>query len=81
MTQCAGTTQKGERCKRESTEGSAYCAIHRHQDARSSSAAAAPDSGAKGHDPEWMLKAALGFAALAAIVWFRIRWRPPIPGR
>jgi hypothetical protein len=68
MTQCAGRTQKGDRCKREARAGSAYCSIHLDQEATSRS-----QSEPKSRDPDWMLKAALGMAAIAAIVLFRIR--------
>ncbi len=66
MTQCAGRTQKGDQCKREAREGSDYCSIHQEQEAP-------PRSEPKSRDPDWMLKAALGMAAIAAIVLFRIR--------
>ncbi len=76
MTQCAGTTLKGERCKREAREGSSYCSIHfehvprpEPEPTRDSAAAAA----ATPRDADWMMKAALGLAAVAAIVIFRIR--------
>ena len=32
MAQCAGTTLKGERCKRAAVEGSAYCNTHGYQE-------------------------------------------------
>ena len=74
MTQCAGKTQKGERCKREAREGSAYCSIHVEQEANPRpEAAAEPEAASKAQDPDFVLKAALGLAALAAIVLFRIR--------
>ena len=68
MTQCAGRTQKGERCKREAREGSSCCSIHLEQEARP-----------RGEHTraEWtsddVLKAAIGFGLIAAIVLFRIR--------
>jgi hypothetical protein len=69
MGQCAGTTQKGDRCKREASEGSAYCAIHLHQGARPGTAGTS--------DAPWttedVLKAAIGFAVLAALALFRFR--------
>jgi hypothetical protein len=68
MTQCAGKTQKGDRCKREARDGSAFCSIHAEQQPRPQSAA---EDGAR--DSDWLLKAALGMAAIAAIVLFRIR--------
>ena len=75
MTQCEGKTQRGERCKREAREGSAYCSIHQEQEARARRPEDATESpsATKARDPDWTLKAALGFAALAAIVLYRIR--------
>lgn len=69
MTQCAGTTQKGERCKRDAREGSAYCAVHLEQERspRAERTAAPPWTS------DDVLKAAVGFGILAAIVLFRIR--------
>lgn len=68
MTQCAGKTQKGDRCKREAREGSAYCSIHLEQEARPQ---------ADRTRTEWtsddLLKAAIGFGLIAAIVLLRIR--------
>ena len=67
MTQCAGKTQKGDRCKREAREGSGFCAIHLDQDVR-------PRAERSGEwDSDAVLKAAIGFALVAAIVFFRIR--------
>lgn len=75
MTQCAGTTLRGERCKREAREGSSYCSIHFEQPPRP---AAEPEARAEAtsqfpRDADWMMKAALGFAVVAAIVLFRGR--------
>ena len=67
MTQCAGKTQKGDRCKREAREGSGFCAIHLDQDVRPR-----PDRSAA-WDTDSMMKAAIGCALVAAIVFFRIR--------
>lgn len=68
MTQCAGKTQKGDRCKREAREGSPYCSIHFDQEA-------SPE--AEPARAEWttddVLKAAIGFGLIAAIVLLRIR--------
>jgi hypothetical protein len=65
--QCRGTTKKGDRCKRDAREGSAFCAIHVHQEGRESHA----------HSEEWnrdaLVKAAIGFGLVAAIVLFRFR--------
>ena len=69
MAQCKGTTRKGERCKRDASEGSAYCTIHLDQEVR-------PPSGAK-RSEEWdrdsLVKAALGFAVVGAIIFFGFR--------
>jgi hypothetical protein len=72
MSQCAGRTQKGDQCKREAREGSTYCSIHQDQGARPR-AAPEREAATAAEDPDWMLKAALGFAAIAVIVLFRIR--------
>jgi MYXO-CTERM domain-containing protein len=69
MAQCAGRTQKGDQCRREAREGSAYCSIHQGQE----ESQAATKSEKSRDDPDFVLKAALGLAALAAIVLFRIR--------
>ena len=73
MTQCAGRTQKGERCKREARAGSAYCSIHQEQEARPRPEAEAASESAELRDHDWTLRAAVGLAVLAAIVLFRIR--------
>jgi hypothetical protein len=74
MAQCAGTTQKGERCKRDAREGSSYCSIHfAPQDEPQPEPAAAPRAEASSCDRDWTMKAALGVAAIVAIVLFRIR--------
>ncbi len=66
MAQCEGKTKKGDRCKREASEGS-FCSIHQDQAIR------------ERHIPEgaWdkdaIMKAALGFALIGALVLFRFR--------
>lgn len=67
MTQCAGKTQKGDRCKREAREGSGFCAIHVNQESHPRAERSVE------WDSDAMLKAAIGFALVAAIVFFRIR--------
>ncbi len=71
MTQCRGTTLKGERCRREAAEGSTYCSLHEGQAERRD--ARAPE----GTETEWdtaaILETALGVALIGAIVFFRIR--------
>lgn len=66
MTQCRGTTKQGERCRREAAEGSDYCSIHMDQ--------AADENAERGEwDVDAVLKTALGFALIGAVVLFRIR--------
>jgi hypothetical protein len=68
VTQCEGTTKKGDRCKRESRDGSAYCAIHQDQEGRAK--APQPDLV---WDSDSMLKVGVGLGLLAAIFLFRFR--------
>ncbi len=67
MSQCRGTTQKGERCRREAAEGSEYCSLHEGQS----------EDAERGPTAEWdvdaIVKTAIGFALIGAIVFFRIR--------
>ena len=72
MAQCRGTTRKGERCRRDARPGSDYCSIHVDQDAPEGAPGgdgAATDSG--GMDD--LMKTALGFALIGAILFFRLR--------
>jgi hypothetical protein len=74
MTQCAGTTLKGERCKREAREGATYCSIHFDAPPRPSPEPTAAAGAAEApRDRDWMTSAALGLALFAAIVLFRVR--------
>lgn len=67
MTQCRGTTKKGDRCRREVKEGSAFCTIHQDQEIR-------PRPEPAGEwDRDALMKAALGFALVGAIFLFRFR--------
>jgi hypothetical protein len=63
-----GKDPEGAQCKRDAREGSAFCAIHVDQQTRPRE---------ERPPAEWtsedMLKAALGFAVLAAIALFRFR--------
>ena len=68
MAQCRGTTKKGERCKREAPDGSAFCSIHVDQEIRARSAPTSNE-----WDRDAVMKAALGFAVLGAILFLRIR--------
>jgi hypothetical protein len=61
-------TKKGERCKREAPDGAAFCAIHVDQEVRTRSAPCETE-----WDRDALLKAALGFAVLGAILFLRIR--------
>lgn len=68
MTQCEGLTRKGERCKRDAQEGSPYCSIHQDQAVRPPRAREAVE-----WDRDAVMAAALGFALVGAIIFFRIR--------
>ncbi|MEQ1855190.1 MAG: hypothetical protein ABL963_01905 [Longimicrobiales bacterium] len=68
MAQCAGTTQKGDRCRRDAREGSAYCAVHLEQEGRPR-----PEHPKTPWTTDDKLKAALGFGILAALALFRFR--------
>jgi hypothetical protein len=71
--QCQGTTKKGERCKREAREESAYCAIHMHQEANATRQGRASAEGTAEWDRDALIKAAVGFGLVAAIFLFRFR--------
>lgn len=68
MSQCEGTTLKGDRCKREARPGSRWCSIHEDQ---------APESARRREPMEWdtdtILKTAVGVALVGAILFFRLR--------
>jgi len=66
--QCAGTTKKGDRCRRDATQGSSYCAIHQDQELRPRSPRAQTV-----WDTDSVVKAAVGFGLVAAIFLFRFR--------
>ena len=68
MAQCQGRTRKGEQCKREAPEGSAYCNIHVDQAVRAPKAREAVE-----WDRDTITKAAVGFALIGAILFFRLR--------
>jgi len=67
VAQCSGKTKKGERCKREAADGSAFCSIHVDQEVRP------PRETTHEWDTEAVLKAALGFALVGAIFLLRYR--------
>ena len=68
MTQCRGTTKKGDRCRREAREGSDFCAIHQDQEVRERR-----ERGTEEWDTESVVKAAIGLGLVAAIFLFRFR--------
>lgn len=68
MTQCQGRTRKGDQCKREAPEGSAYCGIHVDQAVRAPMAREAVE-----WDRDNVVKAAVGFALVGAILFFGLR--------
>lgn len=67
MGQCEGTTKKGDRCKRDASSGSPFCAIHRDQEIRPRT----PKS--EVWDTDSIMKAAVGFGLLAAIFLYRFK--------
>jgi len=68
VAQCQGTTKKGERCKRDAPEGERFCAIHVDQAVRARTAPVDTD-----WDRDAMMKAAIGFALVGAILFFKFR--------
>jgi hypothetical protein len=68
VTQCGGTTKKGDRCKRDAREGSPFCAIHQDQEVRERAQHATEE-----WDKDALIKAAIGFGLVAAIFLFRFR--------
>jgi len=67
VTQCQGRTRKGEQCKREALRDSAFCSIHIDQEIRP------PAEDPTEWDQDAILKAALGFAVVAAILLLRCK--------
>jgi hypothetical protein len=68
VAQCQGRTRKGAQCKRDASEGSAFCTIHVDQAVRAPSAKEAVE-----WDRDAVMKAALGLALVGAILFFRLR--------
>ena len=68
MAQCQGRTRKGEQCKRDANEGSAFCSIHQDQEVRPPTAREAVE-----WDRDSVMKAAVGVALIGAILFFRLR--------
>jgi hypothetical protein len=76
VTQCRGTTKKGDRCKRDARDGSEFCAIHQDQEVRERREPGREEWGREWNnewDKEAIVKAAIGFGLVAAIVLFRFR--------
>ena len=67
MAQCQGTTKKGERCRRDAGGGSQFCSIHVDQEIRARTVRTTE------WDSDSMIKAAVGFALVGAIFFFRMR--------
>jgi hypothetical protein len=68
VAQCEGTTKKGDRCKRDAREGSAFCAIHQDQEVRARRPRVEQD-----WDTDSIMKVAIGVGLVAAIFLFRFR--------
>jgi hypothetical protein len=71
VSQCQGTTRKGERCKREAGGGAAFCAIHGDQEIRPYTPKARPEG--QEWDREALVKTAIGFGLIGAILFLGIR--------
>lgn len=69
MAQCRGTTKKGDRCRRDAREGSPFCAIHTDEDAGGRDG----NGGGEDWDMDAILKTAIGFGLICAILLFRFR--------
>lgn len=67
MAQCEGKTRKGERCKRDASDGSRFCTIHQDQEVRSRREPTGE------WDTDAIVKAALGFALVGMIFLIRFR--------
>ena len=68
MARCQGTTKKGDQCKRDAREGSSFCSIHQDQEVRARSAPVSEE-----WDREAIMAVALGFAAVGALLLFRMK--------
>ena len=68
MTQCSGSTKKGDRCKRDARDGSPFCAIHQDQEIR------AREPSERGEwDKDAIVKAVIGFAIIGLFFMMRRR--------
>ncbi len=68
MAQCRGITRKGTQCRRDARSGSDFCSIHQDQAVRP-----APVREPIEWDRDALMKAALGFALVGAIILLRYR--------
>ena len=68
MAQCQGTTKKGDQCKRDAKDNSAFCSIHQDQEVRARTTPKGEE-----WDREAIMAVALGFAAVGALLLFRIK--------
>jgi hypothetical protein len=59
---------KGERCRRDAAEGSPFCSIHTGQETRFREPQVA-----QAWDRDALVKTAIGFGLLGAILFFRFR--------
>jgi hypothetical protein len=67
VAQCQGKTKKGDRCKRDAGDDSAFCTIHQDQEIRPRT------ERTDDWDTDAMMKAALGFALVGVILLLRFR--------
>ena len=68
MTQCSGSTKKGDRCKRDARGGSPFCAIHQDQEIRTR------EPSERGEwDKDAIVKAVIGFAIIGLFFMMRRR--------
>lgn len=68
MGQCQGKTKKGDQCRRDAKGDTSFCSIHQDQEVRERSP---PNSEEWDHDS--IMKAAIGFALVGAVFFFRFR--------
>ena len=68
MTQCSGSTKKGDRCKRDAGGGSPFCAIHQEQEIRPRTPSERGE-----WDKDAIVKAVIGFAIIGLFFMMRRR--------
>jgi hypothetical protein len=67
VAQCEGKTKKGERCRREASDGSSFCSIHQDQEIRERTKPTGE------WDTDAIMKAAIGFVLIGTLVLLRLR--------